>query len=699
MRKVSFFSFIALLFVVLSFSSTSGPTNQKESLVLKSIVFYVQNVHFDPPTMNDAYSSEVFEEYFDRLDPAKRFLLSGEIEELSKFKTELDDEIQSSNLDFFDASFKLIEAANLRAQSYFEKAIKSDFDFSIDENIESDYEKILPCETEIDLQERWRKLIKLQILQIIEEEKTKQASDEFEGERKSDETIYSDAITKVEKRYNRWFNNRLKKRRVDWFTTYVNSALGVIDPHTSYFKPKDKEDFDLRLSGAMEGIGARLTMEDDYVKIVSIVPGGPASKQGELEADDLIERVAQEDQSPVDVVGWNMDAVIGLIRGKKGTKVRLYVKKKDGSTKEIKITRDVIIFDEGYAKSKIVQLKNRPEKFGYLLLPSFYFNAGRRGGERTSATDIRKELQKLNDEQVDGIVFDLRNNSGGSLQDVIKIAGLFIEDGPVVQVKPRSGEPIVMSDKDKKAIFDKPVVVLVNQYSASASEILAAALQDYNRAIIMGSETFGKGTVQRFYNLDNAMRKESDFKPLGELKVTNQKFYRIDGSSTQLRGVTPDVIVPNPYDKFQSGEKDYSHALPWTEIAPASNYEQNVYVVKDKPQIVSNCQNRINNSPVFERVRAYADLLKQNSDNSIFSLNEQKYTEDLKAREEALKAYEELYPKVENLTITDLMVDKNSINSDSTKIERNQNLLESLGKDAELEQALFLIGDLIDNQG
>ena len=415
------------------------------------------------------------------------------------------------------------------------------------------------------------------------------------------------------------------------------------DPHSGYYEPKDKENFDIGMSGTLEGIGARLQTEGDYTKVVSIVPGGPAWKGKDLEENDLIMKVTQEDdEEGVDVTGFRLDDVVKMIRGKKGTKVKLSVKKVDGSIEDIIIVRDVVIIEESYAKSAILNFPDKIQNIGYIKLPRFYADFSRRGGPSCSK-DIAKELEKLQAQNVNGVILDLRNNGGGSLRDVVKMSGLFIEEGPIVQVKSRSRRPEVLEDVDPRVQYRGPLVVMVNSFSASASEILAAALQDYNRAIIVGSNsTFGKGTVQRFFDLDRAIRGNSEVKPLGEIKMTIQKFYRVNGGSTQLKGVTPDIILPDRYHYFKTGEKDHDFAMEWTEIAPVM-YSQNVTRVNDELNGLRRASEvRVKNSDAFQLVLENAKRLKKQSDETNYTLNFEAHMSQKLQREKESDKYKDM---------------------------------------------------------
>jgi carboxyl-terminal processing protease len=693
MKKIIALSALPVIILLLVAFQNPIDFEHKESVLMQAIMTHLNRMHFSPVTLDDSYSEDVFDEYLERLDPNKQLLLSSEIAQLNQYRDQIDDEVQKTTFEFFDASVELIDAADQRASKIFNDLINSSFEFDQNESVETDEEKNLHCDTEGELSERWRKILKLQILRDVNDQAEKQNAEDFEGEKKDFETLVEDSRIRLKKRMDRWFNQRLKSRRVDRLASYVNTITALYDPHTNYMMPKDKEDFDLRMSNRLEGIGARLTQDGDYVKIVDVIPGGPAWKQGGLEVDDMIVKVAQEDEVAVDVVGWHIDDVIGLIRGKKGTHVRLIIRKVDNSEVEIPITRDIIVFDEGYVRSFILDHEDYKDKIGYIMLPSFYFDSGRLGG-RASGADVKAEVEKLKSEGVRGIILDLRNNGGGSLRDVVEMSGLFIEKGPIVQVKSRGVDPDVLYDRDPSVVYDGPLVVMVNQGSASASEILAAAMQDYERAVIIGSKTFGKGTVQRFFDLDRSLRGNEDIKPLGQVKITTQKFFRINGGATQLKGVTPDIELPSPYQLFDRGERDYDHAMAWSKIDKA-DYNQSVYDLNYKQDLIKRSQQRIDENETFQKINEYSKILKQNRDRTIFSLNYDEFSKSEKVLDEELKKYDDLYPKIEAFDVQNLSADLVEIQSDSTKIERNERFVKALVKDIELEEATAVIHDMI----
>ena len=667
----------------------------------KAIVYTVKNmldyVHFSPQKLNDDFSEKIYEKYLNDIDGLKRFLTMEDIARLEPYKYQLDDQLRESNLEFFDLSYNIINASIDKVRNYYKEILDTPFKFDTDEKLELDPEKRSWAENDNELKEVWRKFLKYEVLTRVAgklEDQEKAKSDTVKI--LSFEEIEKDSRSKVLKIYNDMFDRIKKLRRSDRFEVYINAFANLEDPHTEYFSPKDKEDFDIRMGGKLEGIGARLQADGDYTKVVSIIPGGPAWKGKELEPKDLILKVAQGDSDDfVDLTGMRLDDVVRLIRGKKGTKVRLEVKKPDATIKIIEIIRDEVIIDETKAKSVIVGLKNEIDSIGFIRLPSFYSDFKSDGNN--CADDIKKELNKLNDKNVKGIILDLRYNGGGSLRDVIKIAGYFIEQGPVVQVKPGKEKPFIHKDNNIDVVYDGPLVILVNEMSASASEILAAAMQDYNRAVIVGSKaTFGKGTVQRFFDLDNMIRGADDVKPLGNLKVTTQKFYRINGGSTQLKGVESDIVLPDNYMYMDVGEREYKNAMPWDKIENL-DYSQNVFVLNNKDEIINKSEKRIEKDTVFTYIKENAMRMKLYSDSTLVSLN----LDTFKKQKDERKKKDDFYKKrlnneIPSMIVENLDVDLPHIEIDSARIARNKEWLKNIRKDEYIKEAINIMKDIVE---
>jgi carboxyl-terminal processing protease len=431
------------------------------------------------------------------------------------------------------------------------------------------------------------------------------------------------------------------------------------------------------------------------VRVANIIPGSPCWKQGDLKEGDLILKVGQGNEEPVDITDWRVDEAVKLIRGKKGTEVRLTVKHLDGSTEVISIIRDVVIIEETYAKSAVLQLGDVDAAIGYIHLPKFYADFSNAGG-RNSAEDMKREVKKLRNENVKGIIIDLRNNGGGSLQDVVSMAGLFIPQGPVVQVRPKANATATtLDDYDSTVTYRGPLVILVNEFSASASEILAAAMQDYKRAVIIGSSaTFGKGTVQQFFELDKMVARSMDhIKPLGSIKITTQKFYRINGNTTQLTGVVPDIVLPDQYQFFDLGERDYDHALEPDKI-PAANYKTWTLTASQLLELQKNSEKRVSNNPVFQSIEDYARQLKDDADNSTVSLAWTTFEQSQDAQRSSDKDFDDLLKPIDGLLISIPGEDEVAIRADSVKVASWEKFEDRLRKDVYLLEAIYVLSDM-----
>ncbi len=696
-----FFSLIALLgmAILVGFYAPPVDNTEKEAMLMHRMIGGLNQLHYNPVEINDEFSKKVFKDYLDRIDGGRRWVTQEQINQVASFETLLDDEAAAGTYQFFDKSLVMLDEGIAKARTYYPEILSKPFDFTKSENLELDLKKKAFAKNDAELKEYWEKSLKYDVM-------TKLAS-KLRGQKDGDEKLVGKTQAELEadvrkavlKNHDDLFKRIDQLKRSDRLSDYLNSIASLYDPHTVYFEPKDKEDFDIRMSGTLEGIGAQLRGEDDYTKVIRIIPGGPAWKQKELEANDLIMKVRQDgEEEALDVTGMRLDEVVTYIRGKKGTKVILTVKKENGEIQEIMITRDVVVYEESYAKSVILDYPGKMENVGYIKLPQFYADFNRRGG-RSSATDIGKELEKLKAQNVNGIILDLRNNGGGSLRDVQKMTGYFIEEGPIVQVKSRDRDPDILEDSDSRVQYDGPLIVMVNSFSASASEILAAALQDYGRAIIVGSKsTFGKGTVQRFFDLDRGLPSSSDITPLGEVKLTIQKFYRVNGGSTQLKGVVPDIIIPDRYHFIEVGEREYEKALPWTEIKQVP-YSQNVTSLDNLPAVKKASEARIAKSEIFNAVLENAKRLKEQSDDTNYTLKLSEFQADQAERKEAGDKFAELFKPIDGLSVKNLTADMESITMDTTKIASNEEWMESIKEDAYLEEVLYIMSDMTATQG
>ncbi len=690
-------SMIVLLSVFASYRFFRQPGElSKEQLILGVVMQGIQSQHFSPQKIDDKFSERVFDLFLKRMDNGKKFFLQSDIDELSKYKEKIDDQLNDASLEFFEKANTIYEKRFAEAKTYYTSILDKPFSFKVDETIETDGDKVSYAKDAIELKDAWRKSLKYQVLvhysdMLDARDKAKAKEDTAAITKKSDEDLESDARKKVLKSTDDAFKNLSELDRTDRFNIYAGCVANVQDPHTEFFPPADKANFDIAMSGKLEGIGAQLQQKDDEIKITSIVPGSPSYRDGRLKPGDIIVKVAQGAAEPVDVTEMRLDKAIQLIRGKKGTEVRLTVKKPDGSFDVVTLIRDVIVLEDSYAQSFII---NNEKKIGYIRLPGFYADFSGAGG-RDCAKDIKTELEKLKAEGAKGVILDLRDNGGGSLESVVEMMGLLIPQGPVVQVKARDTAPTLYTDKDPSVTYDGPFEIMVNENSASASEILAAAVQDYGRGIIIGSETsFGKGTVQRMYNMDDMVNASyAADKPLGSVKITMQKFYRISGASTQLRGVTPDIILPDAYSKLKYGEKQEDYPLPWDEIKPTPFTKSPPTFDLNKLKALS--EKRIEGQQAFNIIEEEATELKKESDDTQASLNLEKYKQDQTFLKEQKKKFDELEKSLTGLDISNLSADVEHINSDSTYTSRNKELLKDLKKDIYINEASQVMLDMI----
>jgi carboxyl-terminal processing protease len=648
--------------------------------------------HYQPKNIDDAFSSEVFEKFLKNLDSEKKFFLKSDIDNLKPLSTHIDNELMGEPLDCFNAVNDLIKKRVAEAAALYPEILSHPFDFTKEEKVTLDPDKIDFPADETARKEAWRKVLKYRTLEKYSELiETRDKADKIKDNAekgKTDAELEAEARAKVKVVYDRYFD-RLKNRQDDneRFSIYVNSITSTMDPHTDFFPPDEKRAFEEQMAGKFYGIGAQLREEDGKIRIVSIVTGSPSWKEGSLKANDVILKVAQGDKEPVDITGYAVEDAVKLIRGEKGTIVKLTVKSVDGTIKVITITRDEIVLDDTFAKSAII---NGAHKIGYIYLPEFYADFQDRNGARC-AEDVAKEIQKLKVENVEGVILDLRFNGGGSLQDVVQMAGLFIPEGPIVQVKSRTGDPMVLRDRDKTVQYGGPLAIMVNEYSASASEIMAAAMQDYKRAVIIGSNsTYGKGTVQRMFSLDE-FYSNKDLGPLGAIKLTQQKFYRANGGSTQLKGVASDIVLPDPY--YEVAERKDKDALNWDEI-PQANYTTWVDPVP-VAALKQNSEKRLANNEAFRMMNDNIATLKKMEAQDAYSLNYNTYKTEQKNNANALKRYDAVNDKVKDLDIQSLRVDLDKISGDTSKIARNKDWLKFRQKDIYLDEAVNVMNDLI----
>jgi carboxyl-terminal processing protease len=677
-----------------------GDDIAKNKVIEQLLISGIQQAHYNQVVYDDKLSEKAFHVYLGKLDPTKHYFLKEDIEQLKAFQHKLDDEIKGAEVPFYNNAVDIWRKRMGEAKVYYKEILSQPFDFEAKESVELDPEKRDFAATKDALKEEWRKFLKYSALtryysrlenQVQQEKDAKTNGKPFT--KKSNLEVAKEVSEQLMKDYNDRFDYFEKLDEEDLFGDYMNALVGVYCPHTEFFPPQKKENFDFSLSGRMEGIGARLQQTEGVIKVAEIVLGSASWKQGELKAEDIVLKVAQENEEAVSVEGVSIKKAVSMIRGKKGTTVKLTVRKPDGRIVEIPIVRDVVVQEESYAKSAILERDGK--KYGLIYLPSFYADFNKIGG-RSSASDVREEIVKLKESKVEAIILDLRNNGGGSLQDAIEMSGLFIDQGPVVQVKGRETAPLVLKDRDSGTEYDGNLVVLINKFSASASEILAGAMQDYGRAVVVGSESFGKGTVQRFLELDAYVPASlANMKPLGSLKLTVQKFYRITGASTQVKGVTPDVLLPDSYAQLEVGEKDLDFVLPWDEIS-ASSYQKweganHLHLHK----LVKHSEERLKKDEVFKLIAENGARLKKQREQTFQTLNFKEFDIQQKALKSESEKYKNLSKEHTDLQVKSLDNWKPQNQQDSVKFQSDENWRKELKKDVYIYEATRILEDMI----
>ncbi|WP_282069132.1 carboxy terminal-processing peptidase [Olleya namhaensis] len=702
---------IILLVLLLAFGSCSFTAKvdddpDKDKLLIQIITLALDQLHFEPKELNDAFSAEIYSDYLELVDPLKRYFLQSDIDDFKKFETEIDDQLRAYDISFFNMVYERLIQRQQDAKEYYKSILSKPFNYEQDEDYNADYESLAFVKNKKALKERWRQQLKFNTLSgydmLIDQQNGESKTDDDddnEAEAEVKEPIVKKSLKEIEeesraetlKTLDNYFTDYIDDmEREDWFAMYVNTIVEEFDPHTSYMAPTDKDRFDQQMSGKLEGIGARLQKKMDYIKIVELISGGPAWRDGKIEVGDLIVKVRQDkEKEAISVVGMRIDDAIKLIKGPKGTKVILTMKKVDGSFEDIAITRDIVELEETYAKSSIVKKDNK--NYGVINLPKFYVDF-EDYKSRNASSDIKLEIERLKEQGIEGLVLDLRNNGGGSLRTVVDMAGLFIKDGPVVQVRSTDEPKEVLSDTDKSIIWDGPLVIMVNELSASASEILAAAMQDYKRAIIIGSkQTYGKGTVQNVLDL-NRMVRNSSHGDLGALKLTRQKFYRINGGSTQLEGVKSDVVVPDRYSFIDIGERDQENPLAWDKITPVDYEVWNSYF--DYDTTIANSKSRMENNAQLKLIESSAKWAKTKMDDNNYSLNYKKYKAELKLNEEEAKQFEAIADYKTNLTFESLPYEQKLFEQDTILRDKRNRWHENLSKDVYVEEAINVLNDL-----
>lgn len=681
LRSNYLFVIFPLLLIGFAITNKKFSDPNKDRLLMEVVKYVVEKGHYKKISIDDNLSENLYHSFIKQLDNQKRFFLKSDIREFEKFKYLLDDQIKEYDLSFFNLVYQRSKIRIEEAKSYYKELVNNKFNFNLNENIDLDFEKKEYARSKSEIKNRWRKQLKFSTLDIA----TLKLGDTLSV---INDRIYNESIAIVKKNTEDYFEFITDLDRDDWYSNYLNAFLTQLDPHTYYFQPEDKERFDVNISGKFTGIGARLTKTEGNIKVVEIIIGGPVWKDKLLDVGDIIIKVAQENEEPVDIVGMKVDDAIKLIKGPEKSIVSLTVKKLDGSIKEVQITRALVELEELYAKSTLIEEDDI--RYGYISLPKFYVDFSNYKN-RNSAEDVKNEIIKLKNNGIEGLILDLRNNGGGSLQSVVDMTGLFIEKGPIVQVKSIGNRKQVLYDRNSEIVWDGPLVVLINEMSASASEILAAALQDYERAVILGSKkTFGKGTVQNVIDL-NKFISNSDF-DLGALKITTDKFYRINGESVQLEGVKSDVIVPDSYMHIFNGEKDEENPLAWDKIDPAM---YNPWINEGSLDFISsNAQSRVNDNNYLKLISKRADWIEKQQKNKTIPLKFLTYQNYLDENKNKTKEFESLSKYSNDLNFKLLKSEKDYIMSNKELLSNRNRWHKNLTKDIYISEGVNILKQL-----
>ena len=690
MRLSGLFVVSMFAMILIGSSSFEGENPDKDKLLIEVISYVMQRGHYNPKDIDNSFSEHVFDNFIQGIDGQHRFFLQSDINNLKRFRYEIDDQIKRADISFFNMTYDKLLTRMGQVKEFYSELLNDPFDFSIKDSINLNFEKLPYARTLNGLIELWRKRFKLSTLEYYSdllEQQDYEIENDSTYQIKSKIEMEQEARKKTKENIKSYFEIFDEVERNEWFSIYINSITLEFDPHSNYFEPDKKEEFDQNISGKFEGIGARLQKKDQVVEIVEVIVGGPVWKAKALELGDVILKVAQKDEDDVEIGTMRMREAVKLIKGPKGTQVYLTVKRVSGVIEEVIINRDVVELEESYAKSSIIQ-KNE-KKYGFIQLPKFYIDF-KDQNSRNAASDVKKELLALKKRDVSGIILDLRNNGGGSLRTVVDITGFFIDKGPVVQVKTTGGAKDVLSDEDPTIVWDGSLVVMVNQFSASASEILAAALQDYKRAIILGSkQTFGKGTVQNVIDL-NRIISGGTHGDLGAVKVTTDKFYRINGGSTQLEGVRSDIVLKNQYSYIEVGEKDQESPLTWDKIEPTLYKQWGNQTNFD--YALSQSENRLKDDPYIQIIEQQARRIQAQQDNYIYTLNYDDYIKERDINKKIIDKFSVLKDYKSDLTF-EWTLDP-GLPVDDSVIERKNRWIEALERDFYISEAVSVLEDL-----
>lgn len=685
--------------------------SSQNAIIQQTAMGLIMQAHYAPKEIDDKFSAKVFDKLFETLDYDKKFFLKSDSAQLVTYRNMIDNDILQSKTTFFDAINKVFVDRITKAETYYKDILSKPIKFTTQDEMQLDGKKMSFAKDEAEIKSRWEKLTKYRVLaKFVDLQKAEQdkLKDSAKYVVKTDVVLEKEARESIGKLQDRYFKRLKKLNDNDRFSMYMNSVTSTEDPHTNFFPPEDRKRFDEMMSGNFIGIGAQLqATEEGQTKVQMIITGSPSWKQGKLKVDDIIQKIESEGKPPVEIEGMELDDVVKLIRGKKDSEVKLHVKHKDGSNEVIGIIRGKVDLEDTYAKSAVIQ--NNGKKIGYIYLPEFYTTFNDKDGHK-SGEDVKLEVQKLMKEGVDGIVLDLRNNGGGSLGDVVDMAGIFTGTGPVVQVRSRDEKVQTLSSSESVPIYTGPLAIMVNAGSASASEILAAAMQDYGRAVIIGSNTYGKGTVQKLVPLDPfvapearksiieawmaAKNGDAEFDGIGSLKLTIQKFYRINGGSTQRDGVKPDIILPDVYEALDDvGERKDPEALPWDKIA-ASKYTT-LNGIPNLKKLIENSKNRIAGNETFKLVSQTSARLRAQKDNNVVPLEITKFLAKKRESEDLNKKMDLIDSARTKLVITNVNADLQRVNLDTASKEKNEKWLKSLKRDVYIAETANVLDEWI----
>ncbi len=673
--------------LLLSFNFNNQPNPEKDRTILQVLTYILTEGHYQPKAIDDQFSEGIYKDFIEYLDPSKHYFFQSDIQEFEKSKTKIDNQILANDLTFFYLVYDRYTQRLEESKAYYKEILSKPIDINTPEIYSVDYETKSFPNSKKDMSAAWGKQLKLRYLgtlydkEMAEEDKYKADST---YQKKDFAALEKESLDKTKENMDELYVRLNELDQDDYYAIFLNILTAQFEPHTSYFDPKVKKLFDISMSGKLEGIGARLQKDGEYTKVFELISGGPAWRSGALEVGDLILKVAQGDGEPLDIVGMRLDDAIEFIKGKKGTEVRLTLKKVDGTIQTISLIRDIVEIEETFVKSSII-LKDG-QKYGLINLPKFYFDMDGQNFHN-STTDMEKELERLKNEDVVGIMVDLRDNGGGSLKTAIEISGLFIDRGPMVQVKFRGERPQIKEDDKVGTLWNGPLVILVNELSASASEIFAAAMQDYNRAVIIGSkQTYGKGTVQNFYELNDYANYKED---LGSVKMTIQKFYRINGGSTQLKGVVPDIIVPTRYSYLDIAERDEKYPMEWDKIAPAMYVKWNGYENFD--QVVTEGKERVKKDPNFQLIDQNALWLSENQKENNIPLSYKAYKADIQKNIDEAKKFDPINDYKSGLEFYSAAYEKVLITKDTLLAKKREIWHKELNQDVYVEEGVKVL--------